>query len=184
MRAALLALALIASPAAAQLTVSPLSAPASAVDTTARTLAQAAADKADAACKPMAAVPPTEIPGGTTGSGTDCRLANAANNRISRTGVFTVTNGQVLCGGSTTCTWATPLPAGAASYPIFFTAVGATGAPSVRCKVASTTNTGFTGANCTQAVAAVSVLGASVEIAAATGTQIFALSLPATQASQ
>lgn len=178
-------LLLFAAPVGAQgLLVSPLNPSASAIDNTARQAAADAMAAAQSACQPTATIPPTEVPGGTTGSGTACRLANSANNRISRTGVFTITNGQILCGGSTTCTWATALPTGAASYPIFFTAIGSTAAPGVKCKVTSTSNTGFIGAQCVQSVASVSVLGANIEIAAATGTQVFVLSLPSTQASQ
>lgn len=176
-------LALIAAPAHAQL-VSPLAPAAGAVDATARSTAASALSAAQAACQPMAQVPPIETPGGTTGSGQNCRLVNAADNRISRTGVFTVTAGAILCGGSTTCNWSAALPTGAASYPIFFTAIGATGTPAIKCKVASTSNTGFVGATCVQSVANVNILGAAVEVAAATGTQVFALSLPATQATQ
>jgi len=186
--------ALFAAPAAAQTTYPPVVVVPSSVQQTidaAVAKADAAAAAAAAACQPMAVVPPTEVPGGTTGSGTNCRLVNAADNRISRTGIFTVSaGGAILCGGSTTCAWLdsagnpAPLPAGAASYPMFFTAIGATGAPGVKCKVTSTTNTGFTGATCVQSVASISILGAAVEVAAATGTQVFALSLPATQANR
>lgn len=157
---------------------------------TAKATADAAAITAAAACQPMAATPPVEVPGGTTGSGQTCRLANAANNRISRTGLFTVgTGGNIVCAGSTTCTWrdtagnAAPLPAGAASYPMFFTAVGTSSLPSIRCKVLSSTNAGFS-AQCTQSAATVSILGASVELLATSGTQVYALALPATQATQ
>lgn len=156
----------------------------------ARATANAAAATAAAACQPMAITPPTEVPGGTTGSGQNCRLVNAANNRISRTGLFTVgANGNIVCGGSTTCVWkdaagnAAPLPAGAFSYPMFFTAVGTSSMPSIRCKVLTSTNTGFS-AQCTQAAATVAILGAAVELLATSGTQVFALALPATQASQ
>lgn len=199
-RAAFLLSAALAFPANAQV-VSPLEQPA-AVDTSnlatrsevtavqaqasaAQAAATAAAQTAAAACTPMAAVPPVETPGGSAGTGNACRLANAANNRISRTGVFTVgAGGAILCSGSTTCSWDVPLPAGSASYPVFFTAIGATAAPGVKCKVTSSTNTGFTGAQCVQSVATVSLLGASVELAATTGTQVFILSLPATQANR
>lgn len=178
-----LILALFAPAVASAQVVSPLQP--NAVDSTARTSAAAALSAAQAACQPMAMIPPVETPGGSPGTGTACRLADAVNNRISRTGVFTVgAGGAILCGGSSTCTWSTALPAGAASYPVFFTAIGATAAPGVKCKVTSSTNTGFTGANCVQSVASVSILGASVEIAAATGTQVFVLSLPSTQANQ
>jgi hypothetical protein len=152
---------------------------------TAKTTADGAQTAALAACQPMATVPPVEVPGGTTGSGTNCRLANAADNRISRTGVFSYnSSGQVLCGGSSTCTWATPLPAGSASYPVFVTAVGSAATPSIRCKVTSSTNTGFTGMTCTQASGSI-VLGGLVEITTGiTPGTIFVLSLPSTQANQ
>lgn len=186
--------ALFAAPAAAQTSYPPVVIVPSSVQQTidaAAAKADAAQIAADAACKPMAAIPPVEVPGGSAGSGTNCRLVNAADNRISRTGVFTISaGGAILCGGSTTCAWLDaggnpmPLPAGAASYPMFFTAIGATGSPGVKCKVTTTTNTGFTGATCVQSVASVTLLGAAVEVAAATGTQVFALSLPATQANR
>lgn len=200
-RLALLGLAFVATPAAAQV-VSPLQPPSASVDMSnlatkteltaaqqaaaqAKSAADAAAAAAAAACTPMAAIPPVETPGGTTGSGNACRLANAAANRISRTGVFTVgAGGVILCSGSTTCAWDTALPTGAASYPVFFTAIGATAAPGVKCKVTSSTAAGFTGAQCVQSVASVSVLGATVEVAAASGTQVFILSLPSTQANR
>lgn len=57
-------------------------------------------------------------------------------------------------------------------------------APGVKCKVTSTTNTGFIGAQCVQSVLSVSVLGSAVEVVAGAGTQIFALSLPSTQANR
>lgn len=152
---------------------------------TATASANTAAAAAAAACQPMAMVPPPEVPGGTTGSGQNCRLVNGANNRISRTGQFTISaGGAVLCAGSATCNWSDPLPSGFASYPIFFTAIGVTGSAGVKCKVTSTSSLGFVGATCVQSVASVSILGAAVEIAASTGTKIFALSLPATQANQ
>lgn len=188
---------MLASPAAAQLTYPPVAMDASTIATKAEveaasaaasaadTKATAAQTVASTACQPMAAVPPVEVPGGSAGSGQACRLVNAADNRISRTGQFSYTaSGQVLCGGSPTCTWSSPLPAGAASYPVFVTAIGPAGAPSIRCKVASSTNTGFTGMTCTQATASI-VLGGLVEITTGlTPGQIFVLSLPSTQANQ
>lgn len=153
--------------------------------TTAQQAAAAAQSKADAACIPMPTVPPVEVPGGTAGSGQNCRLINAADNRISRTGQFTYNAaGAILCGGSTTCTWSTPLPTGAASYPVFFTPIGASATPSVKCKVASSTNTGFTGANCAAANVGI-VLGGSADVTVGlTPGQVFILSLPSTQANQ
>ena len=185
--------ALAASAAATQAANNAASAASAAATAAASALssATAASSTASAACQPAAIIPPVEVPGGTPGSGTNCRLANAADNRITRTGLFTVgASGAILCGGSTTCAWLDgagnpmPLPAGAASYPMFFTGIGAAGGATVRCKVASTTNAAFTGATCTQAVATVSILGAAVEIVAPTGTQVFALSLPSTQANR
>ena len=175
------ALAIFAQPASAQV-ISALNPP-TAIDSVARTAAQAAQDAASAACQPMAALPPIEVPGGTTGTGQNCRLADAANNRISRTGLFTVgANGNIVCSGSTTCSWSVPLPAGAASYPMFFTSIGTGAMPSVRCRVITSTNTGFS-AQCSQAAASVSILGAAVELLATSGTQVYALALPSTQAS-
>lgn len=172
-------LALVATPAYAQVPTYPP------VDAEARSAAAGALAAAQAACQPMAAVPPVEVPGGTTGSGVNCRLVNAADNRISRTGLFSYNaSGAVLCGGLTTCTWATALPSGAASYPVFVTAVGAGATPSVRCKVTSSTNTGFTGMTCAQASSGI-VIGGLVEITTGlTPGTVFVLSLPATQANQ
>lgn len=197
-RAVLLACLLSASPAVAQV----VSVPPQRVDTSqfatkaevqqaqstadgAATTAGTAQTAASSACQPMAAVPPVEVPGGTTGSGTACRLVNSADNRISRTGVFNYNaSGQVLCGGSTTCTWSTALPSGAASYPVFVTAIGSAASPSIRCKVTSSTNTGFTGMVCTQASASI-IIGGLVEITTGlTPGTVFVLSLPSTQASQ
>lgn len=176
MRYFLAALAMLASPAVAQTVTYPTT-----VDSDARAAAASALATAQSACQPMAIVPPVEVPGGTTGSGSNCRLVNAANNRISRTGMFSYgTDGRVLCGGSTTCTWDTPLPAGAASYPLFYTPLGR----AASCSVASTTNTGFTGMVCTQPNLSIALAGSSVLTIGLTPGQIFALSLPATQASQ
>lgn len=154
-------------------------------DPAAQSAAATAQATADSACVPMAVVPPVEVPGGTTGTGQTCRLANAADNRISRTGVFSYNSaGAVLCGGSTTCNWTNALPTGAASYPVFITPIGASASPSIRCKVTSSTNTGFTGMTCTQASASI-IIGGIVEITTGlTPGQIFALLLPSTQASQ
>lgn len=95
MRASLLALAIVclASPANAQL-VSPLAPPASQSDLTA--VQAAVATK----CDPMAMVPPTESVGGSAGSGTNCRLANAVQPRISRT-----VSGTTAANGQAVITW-------------------------------------------------------------------------------
>lgn len=149
---------------------------------TAQTTANAAAAVAAAACQPMQAVPPIEVVGGTTGTGQNCRLVNAADNRITRTGVFTTgANGMLTCGGTSTCTWDQPLPAGAASYPMFFTDIGVAGTMLTRCKVVTSTNAGFS-AQCRQEAATISLLGASVSILAPTGVKVYALALPSTQA--
>lgn len=156
-----------------------------AVDETARSAAQAASALAASKCDPMAVVPPVEVPGGTTGTGTGCRLATAADNRISRTAVFSYNAaGAVLCGGSSTCSWSTPLPAGAFSYPVFYTAIGASSSPSVKCKVASSTNTGFTGMTCAQSNVSIALAGSADITVGLTPGQVFVLSLPSTQASQ
>lgn len=186
-------LALIAAPATAQGVVSPLNPPVS-VDTAARNAAadakataDAAAATAAAACQPMAIIPPVETPGGTTGSGQNCRLVNSANNRISRSAVFSYgSDGRVLCGGSTTCLWRdtagdlSPLPAGATSYPLLYTPISR----AANCTVTSTTNTGFTGMVCTQPNLAIALAGSTVLTVGLTPGQVFILSLPATQASQ
>lgn len=165
--------ALMATPAAAQVTYPP--------SVTAADLAALSAQIP----VPADTVPPAEMPGGAAGAANTFRRGDAVNNRVTRTGVFTIgAGGVILCGGSTTCNWDMALPAGAASYPVFFTPIGATALPGVKCKVTSSSNTGFTGAQCVQSVASISLLGAAVEIAATTGTQVFILSLPSTQANR
>lgn len=188
MRYLLILASLIASPAFAQVAYPPADTSNLATKSevqAADSKASAAQTAASSACQPMASVPPVEVPGGTAGSGQNCRLVNAADNRISRTGVFSYNaSGQVLCSGSTTCTWATALPAGSASYPVFVTAVGASATPSVRCKVTSSTNTGFTGMTCAQSSSSI-VIGGLVEITTGlTPGTVFVLSLPSTQANQ
>ena len=100
MRFIVLIATLLATPAYAQLSVPP--AP---VDLTPIQQAAAAAQvKADAAvaaaltaCQPMALVPPAETIGGSAGTGSTCRLANAVQPRISRTVAFTTTStGQAV----------------------------------------------------------------------------------------
>jgi hypothetical protein len=103
-----------------------------------QTAAQAAVAAAAAKCAPMAAVPPPEAIGGAAGSGTNCRLANSVQPRISRTVAFTTNSG-----GTAAVTWtdmgtaplvfAVPnVASGAAQGPICYpvagtiTSVGAT----------------------------------------------------------
>jgi len=128
---------------------------------------------------PAGSAPPIEVPGGAPGATMTFQRGDAAGNRITRTGVFTVAGGSGLIGG----TWAMPLPPGAASYPMFFTGIGTAGAMAIDCIVISSTNTGFS-AQCRQGVLTLSLLSAPISILAPTGTQVYALALPSTQASQ
>lgn len=93
--------ALLAAPVCAQTTVSPLS-PSAAVDATARADAAAAKLKADAACSPMAIVPPSEAVGGSAGTpgSTNCRIVDAVQPRITRAGKCTL-----VAGGTCAGTW-------------------------------------------------------------------------------
>lgn len=127
--------------------------------------------------QPATTAPPIEMPGGSAGSAPTFRRGDAADNRIPRVGIFTAqANGMI--GG----TWDLPLPAGAASYPMFFTGIGPANTPQVKCKVVSSTNTAFS-AQCTQDIASV-VLAGSVSVVLATGAQVYALALPSTQPSR
>ena len=128
---------------------------------------------------PADTVPPTEMPGGAAGAAATFRRADAANPRITRSGVFTVSGSTGLIGG----TWSTPLPAGASSYPMFFTGIGPAGSMAIDCIVISSTNASFS-AQCRQGVLTLSLLSAPISILAPVGTQVYALALPATQVSQ
>jgi len=130
---------------------------------------------------PVAAdtVPPTEMPGGAPGATMTFRRGDAANPRITRSGIFTVSGTTGLIGG----TWSTPLPAGASSYPMFFTGIGPAGSMAIDCIVISSTNTAFS-AQCRQGILTLSLLSSPISILAPNGTQVYALALPATQVSQ
>jgi len=125
---------------------------------------------------PADSVPPMEMVGGTAGAAATYRRGDAINNRITRSGVFTVSGATGLIGG----TWSTPLPATAASYPMFFTGIGAAGSMPIDCLVISSTNTAFQ-AQCRQGVLTLSLLSSPISILAPSGTQVYALALPSTQ---
>lgn len=165
-RLAMLAALACASPAKAQM-VSSLNQPA--------TADQLAALEAKIPV-PEDGAPPMEMVGGTAGAAPTYRRGDAVNNRITRSGVFTVASGSGLIGG----TWSTPLPAGANSYPMFFTGIGAAGQMAIDCLVISSTNTAFQ-AQCRQGVLTLSLLSSPISILAPVGTQIYALALPSTQ---
>jgi len=128
---------------------------------------------------PADSVPSIEAPGGAPGATMTFRRGDAVAPRITRSGVFTVSGATGLIGG----TWSTPLPAGASSYPMFFTGIGPAGSMAIDCIVISSTNTAFS-AQCRQGVLTLSLLSAPISILAPTGTQVYALALPATQVSQ
>ena len=125
---------------------------------------------------PADSVPPMEMVGGASGATNTFRRGDAAAPRITRSGTFTVAGGTGLIGGD----WATPLPAGAKAYPMFFTGIGAAGQMAIDCIVITSTNTGFQ-AQCRQGVLTLSLLSSPVTILAPNGTQVYALALPATQ---
>ena len=134
MRAVLLALAVaFPAPCAAQVV-----SPRDAGDASARAAAAEALSKANAACMPMAAIPPTETVGGAAGSGSTCRLANAIQPRISRTVAFTT-----AANGSAVVTWAdmglVPLV-----FPIASIANAATQVPACYPVSGTITSTGVT----------------------------------------
>jgi hypothetical protein len=135
---AIAALALIAAPVGAQTTVSPLAPSTAAVDDQARADAAAAKAKADAACAPMAAIPPTETVGGSAGSGTACRLVNSVQPRISRTVSFTTGSN-----GTAVITW-TDMGAVPLVFPIPNVASGATQVPACYPVIGTATATGVT----------------------------------------
>jgi len=157
-------------PVWAQDSVSPLAPPVTTNDLSA--LASTIPQPADSA-------PAVEVPGGAPGATMTFRRGDAIDNRISRTGVFTVSGALGMIGG----TWAAALPSGAASYPMFFTGIGAANTAGIKCKVVSSTNTAFS-AQCTQDLLSILAIGSGVAIPAVAGTQVYALALPSTQASQ
>jgi hypothetical protein len=186
-------LALLATPAAAQV-VSPLTSNA-AVDTSdlatksevsiaaqaaaqAKASADAAAAKAAAACQPSATVPPVEMIGGSAGSGDACRLANAAQPRITRAGVVATDTA-----GNWSIAWSAPLSAIPTVLPV---PVNTTTQPIV-CNVATRTTTTATG-RCWLArtlpaalVTLTSLIAYDVFGAPASGVSVQVIALPPTQ---
>lgn len=157
---------LVASPALAQDSVSPLN-----------PVTPEAIDALRAMIPvPAPSAPPIEVPGGAPGATMTFQRGDAAAVRLTRVGVFTVAGSSGLIGG----TWSTPLPAGAASYPMFFTGIGAAGSMAIDCIVISSTNLAFQ-AQCRQGVLTLSLLSAPISILAPVGTQVYALALPSTQ---
>ncbi|WP_279141288.1 hypothetical protein, partial [Sphingomonas paucimobilis] len=132
-RAAILALALFATPAAAQVVVAP-PAPASSVDTTARNAAAAAQATADSAAasvpQPANATPPMEMVGGQTGSQVRYAREDHTHPRITRAAIVTTDSG-----GNWSVTWASPLASSPTVLPV---PVNATTQP-VICNVATRT---------------------------------------------
>ena len=148
----------------------------------AKVKADAAAASATAACQPMALVPPAEVVGGSAGTGTTCRLANAVQPRITRAGTFTTTAGGVISG-----TWAIPLdqPPNIVFTPIL------SGSSMVTCKLtAAPTASSFTGMCKTeqQTILSLSIVTSGLTVAPATttaaGVQVQVTALPPTQAAQ
>jgi len=177
MRALLIiAAALLATPAAAQVAYPPSDTAglAARVDQAAAK-ADTAAARAAAACMPGATLPPMETVGGSAGSGDTCRLANSVQPRISRT-----VSGTTVTGGTGAVSWpampsvpkltVTPYVAStAAQAPMCFPVSG------------SVTTTGATIKCFTSQSVTVSILGAVVApiTTAAAGVTFDVLALPA-----
>lgn len=164
---------LIASPAAAQLAVVPKPVDTSTLASKAEV--QAAAIAAASACQPMATIPPSESVGGSAGSGTACRLANAVQPRISRAASVSTASD-----GTWSVTWSQALDAVPAVLPI---PVNATATQAIVCNVTSRTTTAAAG-KCWQAMAP-AILSITVAtnplpaVGAGVSVQVFAI--PATQ---
>lgn len=180
-RAAVLALALFAAPAAAQVVVAP-PAPASTVDTTARNAAAAAQATADSAAAavplPANATPPMEMVGGQTGSQVRYAREDHTHPRITRAAIVTTDSS-----GNWSVIWASPLASSPTVLPV---PVNATTQP-VICNVATRTTTGATG-RCWLArtlPATILTLTALVSFdlfgTAANGISVQVLAIPATQ---
>lgn len=183
-----LPLALIASPAAAQVVVAPPG-PAQTVDATARDAAAQAKTAADNAAQaaaaaqaavpaPANATPPSEMIGGQTGSQVRYAREDHTHPRITRAGIVVTDSG-----GAWSVTWATPLASAPAVLPV---PVNATTQPVV-CNVSTRTTAGATG-RCWLArtlPATLSLLSALVSYdifgAAATGVSVQVLAIPSTQ---
>lgn len=183
-----LPLALIVSPAAAQVVSAP-SGPTQTVDTTARDAAAAAKTAADNAAQaaaaaqaavpaPANATPPSEMIGGQTGSQVRYAREDHTHPRITRAAVVT-TDGS----GAWSVTWATSL----ASVPAVLPVPVNTSTQPIVCNVATRTTTGATG-RCWLArtlPATLTLLTALVSYdifgAAATGVPVQVLAIPSTQ---
>lgn len=176
---------LIATPAAAQVVSAPTVVDTSSMDTridAATTAAQNAAAVAVAAqaaaanaCQPLASVPPPEVVGGTAGSGSNCRLANAVQPRITRAGSCVLSTG-----GTCTVTWTTAL---AAVPNIIMEPINAGTLP-VDCNLTATPTTTSASIKCwTAQSVTVSVLGAVVSpfTTAASGVTVQITAIPPTQ---
>jgi hypothetical protein len=93
---------------------------------------------ADAACKPMAIIPPTETIGGAAGSGNNCRLVNSIQPRITRA-VTCVTVAGGTCAVTYADMGATPI-----IVPVPTVAANANQAPSCFPVIGTITGTGAT----------------------------------------
>ena len=181
MRALALLLALATAPVSAQVVYPPVAIDLSAVPskadvqaaadaaTAAQNAATAAQTAAAAKCAPMAAVPPAEVIGGAAGSGSNCRLANSVQPRITRSVAFTTTsNGQAVV------TW-TDMGAVPLVFPVANVVSTATNVPSCYPVIGTITSTGAT-IRCymTQSLLGLGLLPFTVAPAGVTG-QILAI---------
>lgn len=175
MRLLFLALALIATPSAAQVVYPPAAIDPAALPTKADVQAAAAAANAAAVvanaaqtaaaskCAATPVVPPMEVVGGSAGTSTaGCRPVNSVQPRITRSAAFTT-----AAGGSVAVTWpamndASGNPITPLVFPIPNIAAGATQAPSCYPVTGTITSTGVTLKCFTTQTVTVSILGASV----------------------
>lgn len=119
--------------------------------------ATAAQTAAASACQPMATVPPMEAVGGSPGSGTNCRLANSVQPRITRVVPF-ITG----AGGTVAVTWA-DMGAVPGVMPVGYATSTATAFPKCAPVIGTITSTGAT-IKCTMPFVTVGVLGTSTSI--------------------
>lgn len=137
MRWLLLATALVAAPATAQIaTPRPLNSGTVATKAEVQAAADTAATALASACPPSSAVPPMEAITATAGSAVTCRRSDAVQPRITRAAAVTTDSA-----GNWSVTWSTALATAPVVIPV---PVNASAQPIV-CNVATRTMTGATG---------------------------------------
>lgn len=122
----------------------------------AKTAADAAAASAATKCTAQPMIPPTEVVGGAAGSGTNCRVVNSIQPRITRVVPFTTT-----AAGTADVTWAA-LGSAPGVVVVPTVASGASSAPICLPVAGTITTTGATIRCWTTQSVTVSILGAAV----------------------